>query len=62
MILSMFFPAPCIYLSILCAGLCIPGQSSYNSIFIVYTERRSGVSCSVYGTLHTDAKAILCVN
>ena len=30
----VFFSAPCIFLSILCAGLCIPGQSSYNSIFM----------------------------
>ena len=52
----MFFPAPCICLSILCAGLCIPGQSSYKSIFMVYIERRVGVSSSVYGMLHTDAK------
>ena len=47
---------PCIFLSILCAGLCIPGQSSYNSIFMVYTERRVGVSCSVYDMFHADAK------
>ena len=59
MILSMFFSAPCIFFSILCAGLCIPGQSSYNSIFMVYTERRVGVSCSVYDTLHTDAKGYI---
>ena len=56
MILSIFTPAPCICLSILCAGLCVPGQSSYKSIFMVYIERRVGVSCSVYGMLHTDAK------
>ena len=56
MILSMVFPAPCILPSILCAGLCKPGQSSYNSIFMVYTERRVVVSCSVYDTLHSDAK------
>ena len=55
----MFSPAPCIFFSILCAGLCIPGQSS---IFMVYTERRVGVSCSVYDMLHTDAKcySIMC--
>ena len=52
----MCIPAPCIFLSILCAGLCIPCQSSYKSIFMVYTERRVGVSCSVYDMLHTDAK------
>ena len=52
----MVFPAPCIFLSILCAGLCIPGPSSYKSIFMVYTERRVRVSCSVYDMLHTDAK------
>ena len=56
------FPAPCIFLSILCAGLCVPGQSSYKSIFMVYTERRVGVSCSVYDMLHTHAKGdiIMC--
>ena len=52
----MAFPAPCIFLSILCAGLCIPGPSSYKSIFMVYTEGRIRVSCSVYDMLHTDAK------
>ena len=55
----MFFPAPCIFLSILCAGLCIPGLSSYKSIFMVYTERRVRVSCSVYDMLHTDAKCYI---
>ena len=55
----MFSPAPCIFLSILCAGLCVPGQSSYTSIFMVYTERRVGVSCSVYDMLHTDAKGYI---
>ena len=52
----MFSPAPCIFLNILCAGLCVPGQSSYKSIFMVYTDRRVRVSCSVYDMLHTDAK------
>ena len=59
----MFSPAPCIFFfSILCAGLCVPGQSSYKSIIMVYTERRVGVSCSVYDMLHTDAKGyvIMC--
>ena len=51
----MFSPAPCIFLSILSAGLCVPGQSSYQSIFMVYIERRVGVLCSVYDMLHTDA-------
>ena len=55
----MFSPAPCIFLSILWAGLCVPGQSSYKSIFMVYTERRFGVSCSVYDMLHTDAKGYI---
>ena len=55
----MFFPAPCICLSILCAGLCIPGPSSNNSIFMVYTERRVRVSCSVYDMLHADAKGYM---
>ena len=52
----MFSPAPCIFLSTLCAGLCVPGQSSYKSIFMVYTERGVGVSCFVYDMLQTDAK------
>ena len=56
----MFSPAPCIFLSILCAGLCIPGQSSYTSIFMVYTERRVRVSCSVYDMLHAKGYIILC--
>ena len=55
----MFSPAPCIFLSILCAGLCVPGQSSYKSIFMVYIERRVGVSCSVYDMLHTDTKGYI---
>ena len=55
----MFSPAPCIFVSILCAGLCVPGQSSYKSIFMVYTERRVVVSCSVYDMLHTDAKGYI---
>ena len=42
----MFSPAPCIFLSILCAGLCVPAQSSYKSIFMVYIERTVGVACS----------------
>ena len=52
----MFSPAPCIFLSILYAGLCVPGQSSYKSIFMVYIERRVGFSCSVYDMLHTGAR------
>ena len=55
----MFSPALCIFLSILCAGLCVPGQSSYKSIFMVYIERRVGVSCLVYDMLHTDAKGYI---
>ena len=56
----MFSPAPCIFLSILCAGLCVPDQSSsYQSIFMVYIERRVGVSCSVYDMLHTVANGYI---
>ena len=55
----MFSPAACIFLSILYAGLCVTGQSSYKSIFMVYTERRVGVLCSVYDMLHTDAKGYI---
>ena len=51
--------APCICLSILGAGLCIWGPSSYKSIFMVYTERRVRLSCSVYDMLHTDAKCYI---
>ena len=49
-------------MSILCAGICVPGQNSYKCIFMVYTERSVGVSCSVYDMLHTDAKlyTIMC--
>ena len=55
------FLALCIFLSILCAGLCVPGQSSYKSIFMVYTytERRVGVSCSVYDMLYTEANGYI---
>ena len=55
----MFSPAPCIFLSILCAGLCVLGQRSYKYIFMVYIERRVGVLCSVYHMLHTDAKGYI---
>ena len=49
-------------LSILCAGLCVRGQSSYTSMFMVYTEGRVGGSSSVYDMLHADAKgySIMC--
>ena len=62
MILSICFPAPCICLLILCAELCVPGQSSYTYIFMVYHEGRVGVLCSMYDMLHTDAKCytIMC--
>ena len=40
-------------------GICRPAQSSYKSIFMVYTERRVGVLCSVYDILHTDAKCYI---
>ena len=55
----VFSSAVHIFEYILCAGLCVPGQSSYQSIFMVYTERRVGVSCSVYDMLHTDAKGYI---
>ena len=55
----MFCPAPCIFLSILCVGLCVHGQSSYKSIFMVCIERRDGVSCSMYDILHTDEKGCI---
>ena len=57
----MFSPAPCIFLNILCAGLCVSDQCSYKSIYMVYTERRVGVSCSVYDMLHTDAKGYIII-
>ena len=55
----MFSRAPCIFLSILCSGFCVPGQRSYKSIFMVYTERRVRVPCSVYDMLYTDAKGYI---
>ena len=55
----MFCQAPCIFLSILCAGLCVPDQSSNKPIFMVYIERRIGVSCSVYDMLHTGGKGYI---
>ena len=55
----MFSPAPCIFLSILCAGLCVPGQSSYKSICMVHIEQRVGVSCSVNDMFHIDAKGYI---
>ena len=54
MILSIFSPAPCIFLSILCTG-----SKFFKSIFMIYTERRVGVSCSVYDMLNTDAKGYI---
>ena len=59
----MFSPAPCIFLSILCAGLCVPGQSSDKSIFMVYTERRLEfrVQCMICFILMQKA-ILLCVN
>ena len=55
----MFSPAPGISLSILCTGLCVPGQIYYKSIFMVYTERRVVLSCPVYDMLHSDAKGYI---
>ena len=55
----VFSSAVHIFLSILCAGLCVPGQSSYKSILMVYTERRVGVSLSEYDMLHTHAKGYI---
>ena len=37
----------------------MPGRSSYKSIFMVYTERRVSVSCSVYDMLHIGAKCYM---
>ena len=55
----VFSSAVHIFEYILCAELCMPDQSSYNSIFMVYIERRVGVSLSVYDTLHADAKGYI---
>ena len=55
LILSMFFFQRRAYFRV----YCVPGQSSYNSIVMVYIERWDGVSCSVYDTLHTDAKGYI---
>ena len=58
----MFSPAPCIFMSILCAGLCVPGQSSYKSIFMVYMERLEfRVQCMICVILMQKA-ILLCVN
>ena len=46
-------------MSILCAGLCVSGQSSYKSTFMVNIERRVGVSSLVYDMLHTGAKGYI---
>ena len=58
-----FSTAVHIFLSILCAGLCVPGQSSYKSVYMVYIGGRVVVSCSVYDMLHTVAKGyiIMCI-
>ena len=40
-------------------GYMYPGQSSYKTIFMVYIERKVGVSCSVYDMLYTDAKGYI---
>ena len=55
----MFLPAPFIFLSILYTWLCIQDQSSYESIFMAYKERRVVVSFSVYDMLHTDGKGYI---
>jgi len=52
----MFSPAPCIFWSILCAVLCVPGQSSYKSIFMVYTERMVG---HLYSYYHSHLKMMI---
>ena len=44
----------------MCRVMCT-GQSSYKSIFMVYTERRVVVSCSVYDILHADAKGYIII-
>ena len=54
----VFSSAVHIFEYIVC-GLCVPGQSSYKSIFMVYIERTVGVPCSVYDMLHTDAKGYI---
>ena len=51
----VFSSAVHIFEYIVCRVMCT-GQSSYKSIFMVYTERGVGVSCSVYDMLQTDAK------
>ena len=55
----VFSSAVHIFEYIVCRGVCVPGLSSYKSIFMVYTERRVGVSSSVYDMLHTDAKGYI---
>ena len=60
----MFSSAPCIFLSILCAGLCVPGQSSYKSIFMVNISKEGlefRVQCMICVTLMQKV-ILLCVN
>ena len=56
------FPAPCIFLSILCAGLCIPGPSSYKSLWYIQIEGLEfRVQCMICFILMQNA-ILLCVN
>ena len=60
----MLSPAPCIFLSILCAGLCVPGQSSYKSIYLWYIPDEAvefRVQCMICFVLMQKA-ILLCVN
>ena len=52
----VFSSAVHIFEYIVCRIMC---TGSYKSIFMVYTERRVGVLCSVYDMLHTDAKGYI---
>ena len=56
----MFSPAPCIFLSILCARLCVPGETSCKFIFMVYTEQTVGVSFSVNADTDPKGYIIMC--
>ena len=56
----VFSSAVHIFEFIVCRVMCT-GSKFLKSIFIVYIERRVGVSCSVYDMLHTDAKGYIII-
>ena len=55
----VFSRAVHIFEYIVCRVMCTRSKFLHKSIFVVYIERRVGVSCSVYDMLHTDAKGYI---